>query len=69
LFKKLSVGDKDFVDRALIEYTAASFHFEQAGTFDIKLLFRTTSVLFSSHSEGSPRHMNIWGVPEACLSK
>jgi len=31
LFKKLSVGDKDFVDRALIEYTAASFHFEQAG--------------------------------------
>lgn len=31
LFKKLSVGDKDFVDRALLEYTAASFHFEQAG--------------------------------------
>jgi len=31
LFKKLSVGDKNFVDRALIEYAAASFHFEQAG--------------------------------------
>jgi CheY-like chemotaxis protein len=31
LFRKLSVGDKDFVDRALIEYAAASFHFEQAG--------------------------------------
>ena len=31
LFKKLSVGDKEFVDRALLEYTAASFHFEQAG--------------------------------------
>jgi CheY-like chemotaxis protein/tetratricopeptide (TPR) repeat protein len=31
LFKKLSLGDKDFVDRALIEYTAASFQFEQAG--------------------------------------
>jgi two-component system chemotaxis response regulator CheY len=31
LFRRLSVGDKDFVDRALIEYAAASFHFEQAG--------------------------------------
>ena len=31
LFRRLSVGNKDLVDRALIEYAAASFHFEQAG--------------------------------------
>lgn len=33
LFRKLSVGDRghDFLDRALIEFAGASFHFEQAG--------------------------------------
>jgi len=31
LFRRLSGGDKNFVDRALIEYAAASFHFERAG--------------------------------------
>jgi CheY-like chemotaxis protein len=31
LFRKLSEGDKSFLDRALIEYSAASFHFEKAG--------------------------------------
>jgi CheY-like chemotaxis protein/tetratricopeptide (TPR) repeat protein len=32
LFKKLSIAERDdYVDRALIEYAAASFHFEQAG--------------------------------------
>ena len=33
LFRRFSVADdgSDYVDRALVEYTAASFHFEQAG--------------------------------------
>jgi CheY-like chemotaxis protein len=33
LYKNLATGDRgdDYIDRALIEYAAASFHFEQAG--------------------------------------
>lgn len=37
----------DYMDRAFVEYTAASFHFEQAGTGGIKPTSRAISVFYS----------------------
>jgi CheY-like chemotaxis protein len=62
VFKNLSVAENrnDYADRALIEYTAASFHFEQAGhTRHYASVENNLGFLFSTISKFTEAHAHL----------
>jgi len=70
VFRQLAAPEnrEDYLDRALMEYTAASFHFELAGNSRYLARVRTILVICSSRLGNMKKHTSIWIALVTCSS-